>query len=192
MYGALPTVGGAPGGTTVPYVWLHCNGAAVSRFDYATLFGIIGESFGPGNGSTTFNVPDLRQRFPLGVAASGTGNVLGSTGGAIDHTHSGPTHTHAVTAHTHSMAAHTHVVPRDGWGNETNIPAIGGRLQTGDAAGTGPGSSASQATASNVSGASAVTDTAANTVGIVTEAGGTAATGSNNPPFVAVHFIIKT
>ena len=65
-----------------------CNGAAVSRTTYSALFAGIGTTYGPGDGSTTFNVPDLRQRFPMGKANSGTGSTLGGTGGAIDHSHS--------------------------------------------------------------------------------------------------------
>jgi len=84
----LPTGGILPyGAATAPTGFLLCNGAAVSRATYAALFAIIGTTFGAGDGSTTFNVPDLRQRFPLGLAASGTGNTLGGTGGTIDHTH---------------------------------------------------------------------------------------------------------
>ena len=67
--------------------WLLCDGSAVSRTTYARLFTAIGTTYGVGDGSTTFNLPDLRQRFPLGLATSGTGNTLGGTGGAIDHTH---------------------------------------------------------------------------------------------------------
>jgi microcystin-dependent protein len=59
----------------------------VSRSTYAALFAAIGIAYGAGNGTTTFNLPDLRQRFPLGKAASGTGATLGGTGGAIDHIH---------------------------------------------------------------------------------------------------------
>mgnify|MGYP003575450879 CR=1 FL=1 len=77
----------AYGANTAPTGWLLCDGTAVSRTTYAALFAVIGTSYGAGNGSTTFNVPDLRQRFPLGKAASGTGATLGGTGGAIDHTH---------------------------------------------------------------------------------------------------------
>lgn len=68
--------------------WLLCDGSAVSRSTFAALFTAIGTAFGVGDGSTTFNLPDLRQRFPLGKAAAGTGNVLGGAGGAIDHLHS--------------------------------------------------------------------------------------------------------
>lgn len=83
------------GGTTAPYGYLLCDGSAVSRTTYAALFNIISTTYGSGDGSTTFNVPDLRQRFPLGKAASGTGSTLGGTGGAIDHTHD-ISHTHQV------------------------------------------------------------------------------------------------
>ncbi len=75
------------GGSSAPSGYLMCDGTAVSRTTYSTLFGIIGTTFGTGDGSTTFNVPDLRQRFPLGKATSGTGSTLGATGGTIDHTH---------------------------------------------------------------------------------------------------------
>jgi len=59
----------------------------VSRTTYASLYAVLGNSYGAGDGATTFNVPDLRQRFPLGKAAAGTGATIGGTGGAIDHVH---------------------------------------------------------------------------------------------------------
>ena len=83
-----------PTGLFAPYVagtapdgWLLCDGSAVSRTTYADLFAVMGETYGAGDGSTTFNLPDTRQRFPLGLAASGTGATLGETGGSIDHVH---------------------------------------------------------------------------------------------------------
>lgn len=72
---------------TPPTGWLILDGSAVSRTTYALLFALWGTTFGVGDGSTTFNLPDLRQRFPLGKAASGTGATLGGTGGTIDHVH---------------------------------------------------------------------------------------------------------
>lgn len=54
------------GGRTEPANWLFARGQAVSRTTYATLFAAIGTAFGAGNGSTTFNVPDLRGRVPVG------------------------------------------------------------------------------------------------------------------------------
>lgn len=86
----------AYGGSTAPRGHLMCNGDAVSRTTYADLYAIIGTNYGTGDGSSTFNLPDLRQRFPLGKAGSGTGSSLGQTGGSIDHTHSVPAHYHSM------------------------------------------------------------------------------------------------
>ncbi len=55
---------------TLPAGWLLCNGAAVSRTTYAALFGIIGTTYGVGDGSTTFNLPDLRGQFLRGLDLS--------------------------------------------------------------------------------------------------------------------------
>ncbi len=68
-------------GETVPYGWLECHGAAVSRQTYATLFAVIGTRYGEGDGSTTFNLPDLRGEFIRGWDAGrgrDLGRVLGS------------------------------------------------------------------------------------------------------------------
>jgi len=55
---------------TAPTGWLLCNGDAVSRTTYADLFAVIGTTYGSGNGSTTFNVPDFRGRVPAGIGAA--------------------------------------------------------------------------------------------------------------------------
>lgn len=75
------------GRETAPTGWLLCDGSAVSRSTFDALFAAIGTAYGVGDGSTTFNLPDLRQRFPLGKADAGTGDTLGGTGGDIDHVH---------------------------------------------------------------------------------------------------------
>ena len=121
------------GGSTAPGAWLLCDGSQVNRVAYKQLFAVISTTYGAGDGSTTFNLPDLRGRFPLGQATSGTGSTLGSTGGVIDHTHGvgsfvSGSHTHTISsggAHTHaagtlagpshfhtisSQAAHTHTI----------------------------------------------------------------------------------
>lgn len=81
--------------TAAPAGWLLCDGSAVSRTTYAALFAVIGTTFGSGNGTTTFNVPDARGRTTVGVdnmggvaanritnAVSGiTGTTLGAAGG---------------------------------------------------------------------------------------------------------------
>lgn len=65
----------AYGGTTAPSGWLLCQGQAVSRTTYADLFAAIGTAFGTGDGSTTFNVPDLRESAPVGVGENGTQTI---------------------------------------------------------------------------------------------------------------------
>ena len=59
-------------GATTPEGWLLCDGSAVSRTDYANLFSVIGTTYGDGDGSTTFNVPDLVDKFVEGSATAGT------------------------------------------------------------------------------------------------------------------------
>jgi len=74
-------------GATAPAGWLLCDGAAVSRDTYAALFGVMGTAYGVGNGTTTFNVPDLRGRVPVGFDSTQTEfNARGKTGGAKTHT----------------------------------------------------------------------------------------------------------
>lgn len=100
--------------TNVPDGWLTCNGQAVSRTTYADLFAAIGISFGVGDGSTTFNVPDLRNRVPMG------GGTIGAEGGADSDsitltTGNLPAHSHSI-AHNHPAAttssngAHDHLL----------------------------------------------------------------------------------
>lgn len=74
------------GAVAAPANWLICNGASLLRSDYPALFKAIGTSFGAADG-THFTIPDMRQRFPLGKAASGTGDTLAATGGSVDHVH---------------------------------------------------------------------------------------------------------
>ena len=64
----------AYGGTTAPTGWLMCDGTAYSRTEYADLFAVIGTAFGSGDGSTTFNVPDLREATTKGVGLTGKSN----------------------------------------------------------------------------------------------------------------------
>lgn len=157
-------------GATAPPGWLVCNGQAVSRTTYAALFAAIGEVWGDGDGSTTFNVPDLRGRVPRGVAASGTGSSLGGTFGADTHTHTGPSHTHTGPSHSHSFSD-----------TSTGAQAGGG--------GSGPSAGASGSnhvhTISGNTGSGGTGNTGAS---------GTAATGSSSTiqASAAVHFLIKT
>ena len=102
IYAALVGQVGFFAMTTPPAGWLKADGAAVSRTTYAALFAAIGTTYGIGNGTSTFNLPDLRGEFlrcvddGKGVDA---GRVLGS-----------------------SQAAYMPPIPRDGWGTSGSAP----------------------------------------------------------------------
>lgn len=59
-------------GNTVPDGWFLCDGSAISRTDYADLYAVIGDTYGSGDGSTTFNLPNLTDRFIQGNATVGS------------------------------------------------------------------------------------------------------------------------
>lgn len=96
-------------GSTAPAGWLMCNNLPVSRTTYAGLFAVIGTTYGAGDGSTTFNVPDLRGRAVAGLDNMGGAananrvpwtNALGTAGGAHAHQlaiSEMPSHTHTVS-----------------------------------------------------------------------------------------------
>lgn len=65
---------------SVPDGWLLCNGAAVSRSTYAALFAVIGTKHGSGDGSTTFNLPNLANRFVEGTTSIGSAGTFKSAG----------------------------------------------------------------------------------------------------------------
>ncbi len=73
------------GGASAPTGWLLCDGSAVSRSTYAALFAIVSTTYGAGDAATTFNVPDLRGRVPIGTGTgigggtSGTGLPVGGS-----------------------------------------------------------------------------------------------------------------
>lgn len=111
--GAIPNA--IPVGAVLPFAmnsapsgWLAANGAAVSRTTYAGLFTAIGTTYGTGDGSTTFNLPDLQGYFVRGAGTNSDGTAGGTFGAkqadaVIAHTHSGttgndsPDHTHQNT-----------------------------------------------------------------------------------------------
>lgn len=100
-------------GSSIPSGWLVCNGSAVSRTTYADLFAVVSTRFGTGDGSTTFNIPDL-QGYQLVGANLASGSIdntstyrVGSVDAASIATHSSDAHTHTLTYATYSEIAHT-------------------------------------------------------------------------------------
>lgn len=83
----------------VPELWLICDGSAISRTTYADLFNAIGTTYGTGDGSTTFNLPNLKGKIPVGYDANDTDfNTVGKTGGEKTHTltvNEMPSHSHS-------------------------------------------------------------------------------------------------
>ena len=123
-------------GSTAPTGWLLCHGQAISRTTYAALFAVVGTTYGVGDGSTTFNLPDLRGRVAAGkddmggsaanrLTNTGTGNpgidgdTLGAAGGVDRHTLTEA----QMPAHTHLTAAGTISDGAAGW---STIGAAGG------------------------------------------------------------------
>lgn len=148
--------------STAPTGWLECSGAAVSRTTYASLFAAIGTTFGAGDGSTTFNLPNLRGEFVRGWdngRGVDTGRVFGSA--QADEVKS---HTHTGT--TNSDGAHTH----------TYLRGLGG-----SGLGAEPGTDGASSGTTSSSGAHTHTFTTAATGG--------AETRSRN---IALLYIIKT
>jgi len=103
-------------GSTAPDGFQICDGRALSRTTYARLFAVIGTTYGAGDGSTTFNVPDFRGRAAFGSDAMGGSaagrlsemDAVGKTGGAEQQTLSVdqmPAHAHAIADPGHSHAA---------------------------------------------------------------------------------------
>lgn len=118
---------------TAPANFLLCDGTEVSRSTYSTLFSIISTTYGVGDGSTTFTLPDLQGVIPVGRDSGQTEfDTLGETGGAKTHT--------LITA---EMPAHTHATDsrlNGGTGSNANIAGSGSATNgTIDTSSTGGG-----------------------------------------------------
>lgn len=115
-----------------PYNYLICDGSEVNRTKYRELFTIIGTRFGSGDNSSTFNLPDLRLRFPIGATGSNIYSNCGSTGGSStkiieishmpSHSHTGivdasGTHNHDITIDNGGLHNHDQVTRNDDFNN---------------------------------------------------------------------------
>ncbi len=153
--GNLTGIEGIPTATVVPWTdssipsgFLECNGAAVSRTTYSALFAIVGTTYGSGDGSSTFNVPDLQDEVVVGK--SGT-KSLASTGGANTVTSTGNVggSTANATLSTAQLASHSHPsgffnadnTSPAGFSPQTNYSAPAGNVVNTQNAGSGQGHS---------------------------------------------------
>jgi microcystin-dependent protein len=107
-------------GTTAPPGFLECDGSEVSRTTYADLFAVIGTIWGPGDGTTTFNLPDARRRTNIGKGGSvlqSPGNIVGNVGGEQEHVQT-----------INEIAAHDHEISDPGHSHQQFVGAGGASL----------------------------------------------------------------
>jgi len=173
-------------GTVVPSGWLECNGTAYGRTGgdpspQVALFAAIGTTWGPGDGSTTFNVPNLNRRTRVGKggAATGTlGNVIGNVGGAETHTLS----IAELAIHGHGLNDPGHNHTQTGL---SNLGMINSPVNVGGSAYIALGSAGLSSQAINN------TQSSAGTGASVTNGGGGSA-HNNMQPSAVVLMMIKT
>ena len=185
--------------STLPSGYLNCDGTAVSRSTYSALFAIIGTDYGSGNGSSTFNLPDLQDNVPVGVSGS---KAVASSGGATTVTPTGSITINALTPsgtisgstgnHTLTLsqiASHSHTQDHGRQSGDftfglqdyfiqNNLYYNSSDANTGSAGGNG---AHSHSLSASFSGAS-VTPTGSTSINAV----------STLQPYVAIKFMIKT
>jgi microcystin-dependent protein len=150
---------------TAPVGYLLCNGDLVSRTTYADLFAVIGTTYGAGDNTSTFALPNFTNRMPIGAGATYSANTTGGSANSVvvDHTHTATT---TITDPGHSHA--------------TAVYYAGGITRNGMYSNAG-----STAFATN----SATTGITASTTNT---SAGVSGTNANLPPYIGIHFIIRT
>lgn len=152
--------------SSTPTGWLVCDGSAVSRATYSGLFSAVGTTYGVGDGTTTFNVPDLRGKTIFGVDSSQSEfSTLGAVGGQK-----------SVQSHNHGVndPGHNHAL----WsiGQESNVYTLGGSSTRAVIIGGSPNSGNGL--------------TGSRTTGLSVQSSGSGANNLN--PYIALNYIIKT
>ena len=182
---------------TVPTDWKLCNGDAISRTTFATLYALIGTTFGVGDGTTTFNLPNYKNRMPYGADTVAVGATGGSANAiVVSHNHGGVTgnqsvdHNHPINITSGGQSQqHLHVLP-------SFVATISGATNTYVGADSGGGAGSTILSDPNnvdhnhiVNGTSGVNNVTHNH-SIATD--GASGTNANLPPYLGINFIIKT
>jgi microcystin-dependent protein len=184
----------------VPNGWLLRYGQAVSRSTYADLFALYGTTYGVGDGSTTFNLPDDRGRVAVGLDNMGgsdagrlsVSNTLGGTGGAETVTLSStemPSHTHTIdhdhaNGFTNPDGAHTHSVAVGEDGGDLLDGAFVGSATGENAVGAGPTTTSSSGSHTHLMDIPAYSGSSGSA--------GSGGAHNNMPPYILVNKIIRT
>ena len=178
---SFSTVQGVPSGAvfciavaTVPSDYLECNGAAVSRTTYSALFAVIGTAYGAGNGSSTFNLPDLRGEFVRGFD-NGKGT---DSGRSIASSQSSQ-----MQQHNHSVSASSSVTDP---GHLHSINYTNSHSNDGNPEESGTGFSGTHNTNTATTGISVSTSISQS------NRGGTGNSSENRPRNIAMMYVIKT
>jgi microcystin-dependent protein len=183
------------GGAAAPSGWLLCDGSAVSRTTYSLLFTAIGTAYGSGDGTSTFNVPDLRGRMPVGLGTHADVSTLGNNDGVGTVGNRRPAHKHTVGNPSVSISDphHSHSISDPGHSHSyTGVPGTDtsgyNSSFRGDQPPTGMTTGAATTGVSVQSAATGITAAASGgTVGPQTGAEPT-----DKPAYLVVNFVIKT
>tara|TARA_R110002074_G_scaffold398063_1_gene589328 strand:+ start:517 stop:1188 length:672 start_codon:yes stop_codon:yes gene_type:complete len=206
-------VGGIPTGTVVPWTkssvatgFLECDGSAVSRSTYSALYAVIGTTYGAGDGSSTFNVPDLQDEVVVGksnnkaLASTGganttpvtaAGNVSTNTNTNINVTGNVAGSTANASLSTPQLASHSHNFPElsnqgQGGGSRYIINRQYGPLSNYGTSNTGSGGSHSHNMSANFSGSGNASSSSSSSFS------GSAVNPSVLQPYLTLIYIIKT
>jgi microcystin-dependent protein len=173
------------GGSSAPPGYLLCDGAAISRTTYARLFAVFGTTYGSGDGLTTFNIPNLQGKIPVGRDAGQTEfDTLGELGGAKTVTLTTgeiPAHTHSGTGTTTSAGSHSHT-PAAGF-NFVTTYSSGDDIDTG----AGGGIASGNATQSSTSTEPAHT----HDYSFTTSSTGGSGAHNNLQPYIVLNYIVR-
>ena len=187
-------------GATAPVNWLIADGTAVSRTTYAALFAVCGTTYGAGNGSTSFNLPNLTNRVPV---AAGGSYSRGATGGASTvtlTTSTMPSHGHSLSGTASSAGSHGHSISggtdsggdhSHGVGNQSSRSDIlaGGGTTTASTGGgsTGSGGGHTHGISGSIGAGGDHSHSLSGSVG----SNGSDGAHENMPPYIGLTYIVR-